>query len=160
GWTRGYAYDQGDGAPQNNRLYATTLSGDDPAGDATTWQCKYDHDLAGNMTGMPHLTADWDHRNQMIHGDLSGGGRGYVTYDATGQRVRKLWVDQDGEHFHERIYIGGYEIYRDGDDISTATATVERETLHVMDDKQRVALVETKITDGGADVTTPTVLPR
>ena len=43
----------------------------------------------------------------------------------------------------ERIYLGGFEIYREfksnGNDIA-----LERETLHIMDDKQRIALVETK----------------
>ncbi len=44
---------------------------------------------------------------------------------------------------NERIYLGGFEIYReyDGDG---STVTLERETLHVMDDQQRVALVETR----------------
>jgi RHS repeat-associated protein len=43
----------------------------------------------------------------------------------------------------ERIYMGGFEIYRtyqsDG-----ASVDIERETLHVMDDKQRIAMVETR----------------
>src|SRR5262249_131719 len=43
----------------------------------------------------------------------------------------------------ERIYLSGFEIYReyggDGD-----VVTLERETLHVMDDKQCIALVETR----------------
>src|SRR6202035_4756755 len=40
----------------------------------------------------------------------------------------------------DRIYLGGFEIYREyGSDDS---AKPERTTLHVMDDKRRVALVE------------------
>ena len=43
----------------------------------------------------------------------------------------------------ERVYVGGFEIYRefavDGD-----TVTLERDTLHVMDGTQRIALVETR----------------
>jgi RHS repeat-associated protein len=43
----------------------------------------------------------------------------------------------------ERIYLGGFELYREyaGDG---QTVTLERETLHIMDDKQRIALVETR----------------
>jgi RHS repeat-associated protein len=43
----------------------------------------------------------------------------------------------------ERIYLGGFEIYREyaGDG---QTVTLARETLHLMDDKQRIALVETR----------------
>ena len=42
----------------------------------------------------------------------------------------------------ERFYIGGYEVYREYD--GGSAVTLERQTLHVMDDKQRVALVETR----------------
>ncbi len=46
----------------------------------------------------------------------------------------------------ERVYLGGFEIYREygGDGLEV---TLERETLHIMDDKQRIALVETKTVD-------------
>ena len=72
----------------------------------------------------------------------------YYVYDAGGQRVRKVTerqaaAGQTPTRKKERIYLGGFEIYReyqnDGD-----TVTLERETLHVMDDKQRIALVETR----------------
>ena len=43
------------------------------------------------------------------------------------------------------IYIEGFEIFRrHAGPIGANTATLERETLHVMDDKQRIALVETR----------------
>jgi RHS repeat-associated protein len=48
----------------------------------------------------------------------------------------------------ERIYIGGFEIYREYD-ASGETVTLERETLHVGDDDRRAALVETRT--AGAD---------
>ena len=50
----------------------------------------------------------------------------------------------------ERIYLGGFEIYREnGPD---GTVTLERETLHVLDDMHRLALVETRTagTDRGS----------
>ena len=67
----------------------------------------------------------------------------YYVYDAAGQRVRKVIETQNGTRKEERIYLGGFEIYREYDGNGT-TVTLERETLHVMDDKQRIALVETK----------------
>ncbi len=51
----------------------------------------------------------------------------------------------------ERLYLGGFEIYREyGGDGSTVA--LERETLHVMDDKQRIALVERTQGDDGLPV--------
>jgi RHS repeat-associated protein len=43
----------------------------------------------------------------------------------------------------ERIYLGGFEVHREygGDGVAI---TLERETLHVMDDKQRIAMVESR----------------
>jgi RHS repeat-associated protein len=48
----------------------------------------------------------------------------------------------------ERIYLGGVEIFRrHGGAIGGDSATLERETLHVMDDRRRIALVETRTRD-------------
>ena len=74
-------------------------------------------------------------------GQAHQGEQTYYVYDSAGQRVRKTTVSPAGDKLHETLYLGGYELYR-----RYATAgdvTVERQTLHVMDDKQRVALVET-----------------
>ncbi|MBK7236308.1 MAG: hypothetical protein IPI02_12015 [Sterolibacteriaceae bacterium] len=58
--------------------------------------------------------------------------------------MRKVWEKSPGLT-EERIYLGGFEIFRThGGPIGANTATLERETLHVMDDKQRIALVETR----------------
>ena len=65
---------------------------------------------------------------------------------AAGQRVRKVTERSANGKAHakkERIYLGGFEIYREYDGTGNAV-TLERETLHVMDDKQRIALVETQ----------------
>ena len=83
----------------------------------------------------------------------------YYVYDASGQRVRKVWEKAPGL-IEERIYLGGFEIFRKhGGTIGANTATLERETLHVMDDKQRIALVETRTLDRrerpGAPATDP-----
>lgn len=67
----------------------------------------------------------------------------FYVYDASGERVRKVTERQNGTRKNERIYLGGFELYREfksnGTDIK-----LERETLPGMDDKQRIALVETK----------------
>ena len=81
----------------------------------------------------------------------------YYVYDAGGQRVRKVTERQNGTRMKERIYLGGFEVYREYDGTGM-TAALERETLHVMDDKQRIALVETRTQGSEPDV--PTQLTR
>jgi RHS repeat-associated protein len=96
----------------------------------------------GSMTSMGHLPdMVWDFEDQLQMIDRGGGGKAYYLYDAAGQRVRKVIENQDGLLQEERLYLGGFEIHRkfNGNGI-----TLERETLHVMDDKQRIALVETR----------------
>ena len=73
----------------------------------------------------------------------------YYVYDASGQRVRKITerqaaAGQSPAPMKERIYLGGFEIYREYNGTGT-NVELERETLHIMDDKQCIALVETKI---------------
>jgi RHS repeat-associated protein len=67
----------------------------------------------------------------------------HSAYGSAGQRVRKVW-----EHsglVEERIYLGGWEVYRKRD--SRGFLLLERETLHGMDAARRVVLVETKTVD-------------
>ncbi|WP_437895737.1 RHS repeat-associated core domain-containing protein [Sorangium sp. So ce124] len=142
-WTRWYAYEE----TENNQLTSTT--GDPENGPFRN----YAHDAHGNMTLMPHITAlTWDENDQLRSTDLGGGGVVYYTYSATGQRVRKVW-----EHnglVDERIYLGGYEVYRRR---SGSGLVLERQTLHVMDGARRVAMVETKTVDTSGPFT---VTPR
>jgi RHS repeat-associated protein len=79
----------------------------------------------------------------------------WYAYDAAGQRVRKVTerqaaVGQTPTRAKERIYLGGFEVYREYEK-DGATVKLERETLHVMDDEQRIALVETRTQDQGND---------
>jgi RHS repeat-associated protein len=67
------------------------------------------------------------------------GERTWYVYDAGGQRVRKVTELATGQVKDERIYLGDFEIYR-----RRGANSRVREALHVMDDKQRVALVETR----------------
>lgn len=138
-WTRSYAYNE-----PNNRLSSTT---------AGALLEPYTHDTHGNMITMPHLPSMvWDFREQLQATSrqvVSNGGTPettYYVYDATGQRVRKVTdreaaAGQTPARKEERIYLGTFEIYRK---YENGDVTLKRETLHVMDDKKRLALVETR----------------
>ena len=148
GWTRRYEY-----AAASNRLQSTSLPSDVPG----TFSAVYTHDDHGNMTSMPHLAVmRWDHADHLISADLGGGGTVHFTYDSTGQRVRKVHVH--GGFREERIYLGGFEVYRKHN-ASTGDTTLVRETLHVMDDQSRVALIDTKTSIAGP-ASTPVSLLR
>jgi RHS repeat-associated protein len=67
------------------------------------------------------------------------GERTWYVYDTGGQRVRKVTELANGQVKDERLYLGGFELYRR----SGANALV-RETLHILDGKQRIAMVETR----------------
>jgi RHS repeat-associated protein len=145
GWRRRYAYNEPsliEPGKKNNRLSSTSLPGDLDAG---PFSAKYAYDPHGSMTSMSHLAQmDWDFKDQLSTVDLGGGGQAYYVYDAAGQRVRKVW-EKTAALMEERIYLGGFEIFRRRN--GSANIALERETLHVMDDKRRVALVETKTID-------------
>jgi len=125
---------------------------------------RYSYDANGNMVRMPHLPLmEWDFKNQLHitreqavnQGD---GRRTFYVYDSAGMRARKVTERPDGSRAHERIYLGGFEIYRE---YSRSRVVLERETLHVMDDKRRIALVETKTVDSKAQPDSlPSVLIR
>jgi RHS repeat-associated protein len=164
-WIRTYEYDEVsliETGKKSNRLSRTVVhpNGQQPISEL------YTYDPHGNMTSMPHLQQmEWDYRDQLQATSkqvVNNGGTPVVTYyayDAAGQRVRKV-TERYAAHgetpvrMKERIYLGGFEIYReyggDGD-----RRELERETLHVMDDQQRIALVETKTIDDGVEVASP-----
>ena len=159
-WTRRYQY-----ADENNRLLATSRPGD---GDGE-FSGAYTYDTHGNMTTMPHLPLmGWDDRDRLKVTSRQVVNEGtpettYYVYDGSGQRVRKVTerqaaVGETPTRKNERIYLGGFEIYREcGGDVGTVT--LERETFHVMDDRQRIALVETKTIDTENRSETPLLAP-
>ncbi len=123
---------------------------------------QYDYDPHGNMTRMPHLPLmRWDYRDQLQASSqqvVTNGGTPettYYVYDAAGQRIRKVTErfqpdpNQEPTRSGERIYIGGFEVFREYNG-SGSTVTLERETLHVMDDQQRIAQIDTR-TQGSDD---------
>jgi len=145
-WVREYEYGEASLIqPENinNRLSLTKV------GDVLE---KYTHNEHGSMTGMNHLDEMcWDFKEQLQMADKGGGCKAYYIYDATGQRARKV-IEQNGKRIEERFYLGGFEVYRKYNR-SENDVTLVRETLHVMDGKKRIALVETRIKgDDGSPV--------
>jgi len=95
------------------------------------------------MKKMPHLQElKWDFRDNFKEATLDlAGNKAYYVYDASGNRVRK--IVKKGSIIEDRIYIGNYEIYRK---TTNGTLNVERETLHISDDKQRIATIDSDST--------------
>ncbi len=162
GWSRDYTHNEdsltepavpaGPGTParpakKSNRLSSTRVG----VGAIEN----YTYDAHGNMTSMSHLPLmRWDYRDQLqataqqVRDDGGTPETTYYVYDAGGERVRKVTERQVAagdtpKRKDERIYLGGFEIYRMYESDGT-TVKLERETLHIMDDKQRVALVESR----------------
>jgi RHS repeat-associated protein len=158
-WTRTYAYNEANPpAPviHRNRIVNTTI------GQTTE---TYTHDPHGNVTSMAHLTAmQWDFKDQLHTTSTqvtnnAGAETTFYVYAASGQRVRKVTERQNGTRKSERIYVGEFELFREFS-ANGQNAERARETLHVMDDKQRVALVETRTVQNGAIVNAPTPISR
>jgi RHS repeat-associated protein len=158
-WTRTYAYNEQsliEPGKQSNRLTSTTVG-------QRTEPCTYD--AHGNVTKMSHLTVmQWDFKDQLHATSRQVVNNGtpemtFYVYDAAGERVRKVTERQNGRRKEERIYLNGFEIFREfdsnGNDIN-----LERETLHIMDDKQRIAFVETLTRGNGNIVVNPVSRPR
>ncbi|MEJ7608186.1 MAG: RHS repeat-associated core domain-containing protein [Bryobacteraceae bacterium] len=148
-WNRSYDYNEPsliEPAKASNRLSSTTV------GITNSITDPYAYDAHGNMTKMPHLTLmQWDFMDQLSATSRQVVNNGtpettYYVYDAAGQRVRKVTERQNGTRKNERTYLGGFEVYREYDGNGNGV-TLERETLHVMDDQQRIALVETRVQD-------------
>lgn len=152
GWTRAYAYNEAsqlEPARVSNRLSNSSVG-------ASVEPCRYDGSpgLHGLITGLPHLPLMlWDYRDQLraTARQVFNSGTPETTwyaYDAAGQRVRKVTerqapAGQTPTRMRESVYVGGFEVLREygGDG---ETLELERETLHIVDDEQRIALVETR----------------
>jgi RHS repeat-associated protein len=155
GWTRSYSYAEASSTEPtrfSNRLSDTTVGANSEF---------YSYDLNGNIVRMPQLLVmQWDFKNQLQmtqrqavnNSDQDGsnhqGERTYYLYDPSGQRIVKATESSAGAMAKQRIYLGSCEIYREYG--SAAVITLERQSLHVTDDKRRVGLVEmrTKGQDG------------
>jgi RHS repeat-associated protein len=167
GWKRCYQY-----ATDSNRLLSTGKPSDpnNPDSDCPTQYAPtpiyaepYTYDAHGNMTKMPHLTLmRWNFKDQLSATSRQAINAGtpettYYIYDAAGQRVRKVTEGQNGAPRNERLYLGGFEIYRE---YTGGVVNLARETLHLMDDQQRIALIETKTVDNGNPINAPAPAQR
>ncbi len=158
GWTRRYAYSDASritAGETSNRLSSTSLPGDAAAG---PFSAAYSHDEHGSMTRMPHLPGmTWDVQDRLQSTSRQSTTVGvpettYYIYDGGGERARKI-TDTSGTaptRKSERIYLGFVEVYREYD--NAGSVTLERETLHVLDDKQRVVMVETRTDTAAAQL--------
>ncbi|MET0476055.1 MAG: SpvB/TcaC N-terminal domain-containing protein [Mycobacterium sp.] len=162
GWTRTYDYAEPSLLQPDqvsNRLTSTSDGG------AARSQ-PFTYDAHGNVTSMPELPEmRWDMADylqatarQVLHDGTPETTR--YAYDSAGVRIRKVTERQAGpgtspRRKSERIYLGGFEIYREYR--ADGSLDLERETLHLLDGEERVALVETRV-EGNDDG--PTQLQR
>ncbi len=155
-WIRTYAYDERADPPTNNRLTSTTVNGDTET---------YAYDDHGNIVSMAHLSLiQWDWKDQLqatasqiVNDGIPG--TTFYTYDSAGERIVKATNKQDGRRAAERIYLGGYEVYRTYD--SNGNVKLERQSLHVSSGAGRICLFETTTVDATAPPTSlPTTLTR
>src|SRR5262249_574467 len=122
------------------------------------------HDAHGNITRMPHLPLmEWDFMDRLRSSAAQVVNQGaseatWYACDSDGRRVRKLTLATNGTGKNERIYPGGYELYRESEGLGNPL--LERESLPVMDTTRRLALIETQTLDQGAAVPAPVALPR
>ncbi len=162
GWTRTYIYHEPSSiepSKTNNRLSNTTVNGvADP----------YTYDNHGNITSVPNLRMmQWSYKDELRFTSsqrVESGTTPIITcyvYDSVGQRSRKV-VESEASEGHEprlqkeRIYIGDFEVYREYLGNKSDNIKLERQTLHIMDDKQRIAFVDirTKGIDDSQQITT------
>lgn len=149
GWTRAYTYE-----PVKNRLINTIAGGD-------TYPYTY-HPQHGFMTSMPQLQVmTWNFKDQLLTTAAQKVNAGtpettWYVYDANGQRARKITENSAAAGLTptqkcERIYVGGIEVYKQ---YTGSNAGLERTTLHIMDDRARIAMIETRnnVNDGTAPV--------
>ncbi|MCB9288246.1 MAG: insecticidal toxin complex protein [Lewinellaceae bacterium] len=137
-WTKAFGYKD-----TNNQLKKLTL------GEGAAGENDYTFDAHGNMQALQPNAANgvfalsWNPFDQLENINLPNDGQAYYTYNAAGQRTRKV-IDDGNGILKERIYFGHFEVFRQRDGL-------ERETWHIQDDTQRIALVETKTKDVPGD---------
>ena len=122
--------------------------------------------LHGDMSSMPHLPSlEWDYRDLLQASSkqiVTNGGTPettYYVYDSSGNRVRKVTEgyapsNERITRRNERLYIGGFEVYREY--MHDGSVALERESLSLLDDQQRLAIVETRTV--GTDRSSPQLI--
>ncbi len=134
-WTRDTSYET-----KNNRLKSSSIG-------SNTYNF-FHHAQHGYLKALPHLSSMvWTFKEELLATakqvtNTDTPETTYYVYDGTGQRARKITENQaaegtDPDVKNERIYVGAYEWYGNSDDL-------ERETLHLMDDQSRIAMLDTE----------------
>jgi RHS repeat-associated protein len=160
GWSRAYSYKETsllNATQVSNRLSTTTIAGNQPLVE------KYAYDPHGNMTAMPQLQQmQWDYADRLLmtqrqavsatdeDGTAAKGQQTWYVYSAN-ERARKATYSAAGVLIKQRFYLGNTETYQEYN--SSGNVTFERQTLHVMDDKQRITLIESVTIDSSAVAT-------
>ncbi|WP_198315769.1 SpvB/TcaC N-terminal domain-containing protein [Chitinophaga tropicalis] len=140
-WTRDYTPDA-----TSNRLLSTTVG-------ASTFAYTH-HPAHGYITAMPHLTVmEWTFKDQLQAVSRQSVNAGtpettWYVYDGSGKRTRKITERQAGEGVtplkkSQRIYLGAVELFEEYDNANNVT--LQRNTLHILDDTRRIALIETRV---------------
>lgn len=140
-WTRNYQY-----AANSNRLLATTIGAD-------SFNYTY-HPQHGFITALPHLSLmQWNCKDELqavAQQSVQNGSpeTTWYVYDGNGMRVRKITERQAATGItpgkkSEWLYLGNTDVYKAYD--NTGNVMLKRYTCHVMDDKQRIALIETRV---------------
>src|SRR5690606_9601565 len=105
------------------------------------WQRPQGHTGDGACKDQPRVPQRQAGNLDDLGGQARQGGRTCHLYDAGRQRLRKTPELENGTLKEERIYLGGFEIFQQH---TGTNAGLVRETLQVMDDKNLIALVETR----------------
>ncbi len=137
----------------DSNLLVHTWEGADLYTDPTaTNKTAYSADAHGNMLNLASVAPDmflhWDHRDMIDRLDLEGGGWAYYQYDATKQRTRKR-LERLGGTVEERIYLGGYELYRRFRASDPTQVVEEIESFHLFDGQARVLMIDDVLTPNG-----------
>ncbi len=134
-WTRHFECDS-----SSNRLRFTWRGTNRSA-----TETEHHYDAHGNLRNLantdPSFNLRWDHRDLIRQLNLGGGGQVYYQYDAEKRRVRKR-IERSGGATEERIYLGGYELYRRYKGSVTSAPVEEIESHHLFEGNQRVLLVD------------------
>lgn len=118
----------------NNQLNKLTIGATDFA---------YQYDANGNMTGETtsrHFEWDWADRMKVFRTQTVGSEptvHAHYLYDSGGQRIKKL-VRKQGGQVEVTVYVDGIFEYQR---IVQGGTVEENNTLHVMDNQSRIALV-------------------
>lgn len=149
GWTRRYEYAFDDpGQPASNRLWRTWYGSNTWDGSRTD-SVTYRYDIHGSMLNLNRTPEDWgldirwDWRDMILGFDCIGGGLARYHYGIDKQRTRKH-ITRIGGVVEDRIYLGGFELYRRRN--RQGELVEEIESHHLFEGEQPVLLVDDVIT--------------